>query len=261
MNNSSNNEKRFTFGVEGMTCASCVRIVERSLKKMDGIYFVSINLGTEKGYVITDEKISFADIKERIDSTGYKAIETVPDSEKISKDFKSAKIRMWISLAVMIPLTIAMFFHMSGFHVNRFVFIEAIAGLIVLFLPGRYIFKSAFIAARHAHANMDTLVALGALSAWMTSILSIIGIEISSFGSLSVMLVTIHLAGRYIESRLKHSASGEIRALLAMRPKEASIIVDDVITKIPAESVSVGSVIVVRSGENIALDGTIIDGE
>ena len=259
-NNSSNNEKRFTFGVEGMTCTACVRIVERALKKMDGVYFVSVNLGTEKGYVITDQNISFADIKKKIDSTGYKAVETVPDNEKILKDFKSAKMRTWISLAIMIPLTIAMFFHMSGFHIKWFTWIESIAGAVVIFWPGRYIFKSAYIALRHSHANMDTLVAIGAISSWITSILSITGIEINSFGSLSVMLVTIHLTGRYIESRLKYSASGEIRSLLSMRPKEASIIIDDIITKIPAESISVGSVIVVRSGENIALDGTIIDG-
>lgn len=253
-------EKRFTFGIEGMTCASCVRIVERSLKKMDGVHFVSINLGTEKGYVITDTDISFEDIKKRIDSTGYRAVKNVPDTEKVIKDFRSARFRMIISLLFMIPLSAAMILHMSGFHIPRFTLIEFTAGAAVLLWPGRYIFKGAYIAASHAHANMDTLVATGALASWITSFLSLTGVEISSFGSLSVMLVSIHLTGRYIESRLKYSASGEIRALIAMRPKEGSVIVNGEEVRAPAESIPVGAVMSVRSGESIALDGVIIEG-
>jgi Cu+-exporting ATPase len=260
MNSSENNEKRFTFGIEGMTCASCVRIVERSLKKMDGVHFVSINLGTEKGYVITDPEISFEDIRKRIDSTGYKGVQNVPDAEKVMKDFRSARFRMIVSLIFVIPITVAMLFHMTGFHIPWFTAIEFAAGAVVLFWPGRFIFKGAYIAASHAHANMDTLVATGALASWMTSFLYLIGVDISSFGSLSAMLVSIHLTGRYIESRLKYSASGEIRALLAMRPKEASILLNGEILKAPAESIPVGAVMVVRSGESIALDGIITEG-
>lgn len=261
MNNTENNEKRFTFGIEGMTCASCVRIVERSLKKMDGVHFVSINLGTEKGYVITDPEITFEDIKKRIDSTGYRGVENVPDAEKVEKDFRSARWRMIISLIIMIPLTAAMIFHMSGFHFHWFTAVEFAAGAVVLFWPGRYIFKGAYIAASHGHANMDTLVATGALASWITSFLYLLGVDISSFGSLSVMLVSIHLTGRYIESRLKYSASGEIRALLAMRPKEASILMNGEEVKAPAESIPVGAVMIVRSGESIALDGKITEGD
>lgn len=260
-NNSENNEKRFTFGIEGMTCASCVRIVERSLKKMDGVHFVSINLGTEKGYVITDPVISFEDIKKRIDSTGYRGVENVPDAEKVEKDFRSARWRMIISLIIMVPLTAAMIFHMAGFHLHWFTAVEFAAGAVVLFWPGRFIFKGAYIAASHGHANMDTLVATGAFASWITSFLYLLGVDISSFGSLSVMLVSIHLTGRYIESRLKYSASGEIRALLAMRPKDAAIIMNGEIVKAPAESIPVGAVMVVRSGESIALDGVITEGE
>ncbi len=260
MNVSENNEKRFTFGIEGMTCASCVRIVERSLKKMDGVHFVSINLGTEKGYVITDPAISFDDIKRTVDGTGYRAVQGVPDAEKVSKDFRASRIRMVVSLLFMLPLTVGMVLHIRGVHMPWFVAVEFAAGAVVLFWPGRNIFKGAFIAASHAHANMDTLVATGALASWVTSFLHLLGVNISSFGSLSVMLVTIHLAGRYIESHLKYKASGEIRSLLEMRPKDAAILINEEIVSLPAESVPVGSVMVVRSGERIALDGKIISG-
>ncbi|HOP62098.1 MAG TPA: heavy metal translocating P-type ATPase [Spirochaetota bacterium] len=260
MNQSENSENRFTFGVEGMTCASCVRIVERSLKKMEGVHFVSINLGTEKGYVITDSNITFDDIKKQIDSTGYRALHDVPDNEKVEKDFKTARKRMLLSLAIFIPVTILMIFHMWGFHMPWFVPLELMAGAITIFGPGRGIFKGAYIAASHAHANMDTLVATGAVASWATSLLHMSGMEISSFGSLSVMLVALHLTGRYIESRLKFRASGEVRALLAMRPRNAFIIMEGEAVEVPAENVPVGALTAVRSGERIPLDGIITEG-
>ena len=141
MNTSDKNENRFTFGVEGMTCASCVRIVERSLKKMDGVHFVSINLGTEKGYVIAESNLTFEYIKKRIDSTGYRALPDVPDTEKVEKDFRSAKLRMLLSLALFIPVTLLMILHMSGYHIPWFVPVEFISGAIVIFGPGRGIFR------------------------------------------------------------------------------------------------------------------------
>jgi Cu+-exporting ATPase len=127
MNNQDKNENRFTFGIEGMTCASCVRIVERSLKKMDGIHFVSINLGTEKGYVITESNITFDDVKKRIDSTGYRARKDVPDTEKVEKDFRSAGTRMILSLALLVPVTLLMMLHMGGLHLPWFIPFEFIA--------------------------------------------------------------------------------------------------------------------------------------
>lgn len=261
MNKTENNENRFTFGVEGMTCASCVRIVERSLKKMEGVHFVSINLGTEKGYVITDSNITFDDIKERVDSTGYRALPDVPDAEKVEKDFRRAKGRMLLSLAVFLPVTLLMSLHMSGFHMPWFVPFEFIAGAFVILGPGRGVFKGAYIAASHAHANMDTLVATGAVASWITAPLHMSGMDISSFSSLSVMLVSLHLTGRYIESRLKFRASGEIRALLAMRPRTAFLITESGTVEVPAENVPAGSMLAVRSGERIPLDGIIADGE
>ncbi len=255
------NENRFTFGVEGMTCASCVRIVERSLKKMDGVHFVSINLGTEKGYVITDSNITFDNIKERIDSTGYRALPDVPDTEKVLNDFKIARRRMFLSIAVFIPVTILMILHMSGLHMPWFIPFEFAAGAFIIFGPGRGVFKGAYIAASHAHANMDTLVATGALASWVTAALHMSGMDISSFGSLSVMLIALHLTGRYIESRLKYRASGEIRALLSMRPRNAFMVIEEDVVEVPAENVPVGALLAVRSGERLPLDGIIIEGD
>lgn len=254
------NENRFTFGIEGMTCASCVRIVDRSLRRMDGVRFVSINLGTEKGYVITDPGITIDDIIERINSTGYRGLREVPDEEKVMKDFKKAGRAMIESLLVMVPLTVLMVLHMSGYHMPWFPAVELVSALFVLFRPGRSVIKGAVIAASHFHANMDSLVLMSAFFAMVTSLLHISGVNISSFGSISVMLVSLHLTGRYIESRLKYRATGEVRALLAMRPRDAFIIRDANILSLPVEAVAAGETILVRSGERVPLDARITEG-
>ena len=255
-----NEEKRFTFSVEGMTCSSCVRIVERSLRKMDGVHFVSINLGTEKAYVITDKNITFEDIKKQVDSTGYKAIEKTKGKEKVEEDFLYARKRLFISLVLFFPVTFLMIFHMAGYHMPWFEAFEAFAGAIAIFGPGRSIYRGALIAAKHFHANMDTLVGLAAFAAWATALLHISSIPVTSFGSLSVMLIALHLAGRYIESRLRYRASSEIRSLLEMRPSTATILIGEKEEEIPIENVPVGALLVVRSGERIPLDGIIKQG-
>ncbi len=260
MSAEQNNENRFTFGIEGMTCASCVRIVDRSLRKMDGVKFVSINLGTEKGYVITEPHVTIDDIIATINSSGYKGLRDVPDEEKVMKDFRRSRRMMIESLAVMVPLTVFMVLHMTGMHMPWFPAVEAAAALIVLARPGRGVIKGASIAAMHLHANMDSLVLMSAFFAMLTSFLHISGINISSFGSISVMLVSLHLTGRYIESRLKYSASSEVRALLAMKPRDAFIVRDGIIMNVPVESISAGDVVTVRSGERVPLDSRITEG-
>lgn len=255
-----NNENRFTFGIEGMTCASCVRIVDRSLRKMPGVKFVSINLGTEKGYVITEPGVTIDDIIAAVNSSGYKGLAEVPDEEKVMKDFKRSRRMMIESLSVMVPLTVLMILHMSGMHMPWFPAIEAAAALFVLLRPGRGVIRGAAIAASHLHTNMDSLVLMSAFFAMITSFLHISGVNISSFGSISVMLVSLHLTGRYIESRLKYNASSEVRALLAMKTGDAFIIRDGNIISVPVESVSAGEIVAIRSGERVPLDARIVEG-
>ena len=254
------NENRFTFGIDGITCASCVRIVDRSLRKMPGVKFVSINLGTEKGYVITEPGVTIDDIIANINSTGYRGLAEVPGEEKIMKDFKRSRRMMIESLAVMIPLTVLMILHMTGMHLPWFPALEAAAALFVLLRPGRGVIRGAAIAAIHFHANMDSLVLMSAFFAMLTSFLNISGVEISSFGSISVMLISLHLTGRYIESHLKYNATSEIRALLAMKPRDAFIVRDGNIINIPVESITAGEIVAVRSGERVPLDARITEG-
>jgi len=256
-----NKENKITFSVQGMTCATCVKNVERALNKLDGIKYVSVNLATEKAIVISDEKIPMSKIKEAVENVGYKVSEEMPTEDLIEKRFEEARKDMYLSLVITIPLMVLMIINMSGIAVPFMHFIELIGSALVIFIPGRKTLKSAWIALSHLHTNMDTLVSLGALSAWATTILAIIGLDILSFGTIAAMLITLNLIGRYIESRMKHNASKEIKLLLSMKVEKANVITDGGIVELPIETVKQGNMVLVRPGEKIPLDGTIVEGE
>ena len=254
-------EKEISFSVQGMTCASCVRNVERAIKKIDGVKYVSVNLATEKAIVIANDKVTIEDIEKAVESIGYKVSREMPTVNLIEKRFKEAKKDLMVSLIVTIPLMIIMIIHMSGIHIPHMTFIELFCGGIVIFYPGRKTLKSAWIALSHLHTNMDTLVTIGALSSWMTTILLIFGLNVQSFGSISAMLITLNLLGKYIESKMKYNASKDIQALLALRVEKANVLMDGEIIELPVETIKIGDIIVMRTGEKVPLDGIIVEGK
>jgi len=108
---------------------------------------------------------------------------------------------------------------------------------------------------------MDTLVSIGAVASYITVWLGLAGLNILSFASISAMLVSLHLTGRYIEARLKQKASQEIKAIIGLQAQTANIRTEKGILKVPIQTVKVGTQVIVRQGERIPLDGKIILGE
>ena len=250
-----------TFSVEGMTCASCVRIVERTLKKMDGISYVSVNLANEKALVLSEQPLDLELIKQKITDTGYTYREKAPTEDLLTRRFRAAKKRFILALSVTIPLMILMILHMSGIHIPGFLYIELFASAFVLFVPGISVLKGAWIAVSHKHTNMDTLISLGAIFSWLTVGPALFGLPILSFGSISAMLIAFHLTGRYIESRLKYRAAADIRTLLDVQSKDALVInPDGKELTIPVEAVKPGSIILIKTGQRIPLDGIVKSG-
>jgi Cu+-exporting ATPase len=249
-----------SFAVTGMTCASCARIVERSLRKIEGVDFVSVNLATEKAYVSARRPLSDAEIAKAVESVGYGASFERRTEDRIEKDFAAAKRRALLAGGVALPLMVLMIFDMSGLRVPFYAWIELLASAFVVAVPGRRTLKGAWIALRHGHTNMDSLVSLGAFSAFATAILALAGLPLMSFGAIAAMLIGIHLGGRYIEARLKRGAQAEIRALLSLRSEEARLVADGRERLIPIDAVTPGSLVRVLTGERIPLDGEVAEG-
>ncbi|HNY76547.1 MAG TPA: cation-translocating P-type ATPase, partial [Bacteroidales bacterium] len=254
-------EKKFSFSVQGMVCAMCVKNVENAIKKLNGVKYVSVNLATQRAFVIANDNISFEDIKKAIEKAGYKATMDAPTEDLIEKQFQEAKRNMNLSLYVTIPLMLLMIMHMSGIHIPYFTVIELIASTIVIFVTGRKMLRNAWVALIHSHTNMDTLLSIGAISAWLTNILAIVGLDVLSFGTVAAMIITLNLIGRYIESRMKSNAAKEIRLLISLKATTANVLTNEAIVETPIDAVKLGEIIIIRQGEKIPLDGKIIEGK
>jgi Cu+-exporting ATPase len=259
MEEKKDNLKR-SFHVTGMTCATCSRIVERNLGKLEEVQFAAVNLATETAFVLLREDIPMDVLENAVRNAGYDV--SYESREDIDlRRYREARHNLLVSWIVTLPLMVLMAFHMAGRHIPYFLLMEFLGGIAVIFGAGRGSIKGAWIALSHFHANMDVLVVLGSLSAWVTSIFALAGMRVASFGAIGSMIIALHITGRFIESWLRDRASKEIRALVSMQAREARIINDGGEEMlIPIEAVKEGLVVVVRPGERIPVDGTVISG-
>ena len=281
-------EEKVSLYVAGMTCATCAKMVERELSKVDGVSFAAVNLATDSAFVVLERPVPREVLERAVREAGYD-IGNPPGEGQEEERYRAARRGVVYSWSVVVPLMVLMVLHMYGgpsVHagamkrvMQAMPFIEAVCGAFVLFGVGRRILRSAWIALSHRHANMDVLVALGALSAWGTVFVSWADPAFPSFGAISTMIVALHLTGRYIESRLRDRASKQVRALLSLSvPTARLLLADEDIGKgdvgkeggrkeeggrtveVPIEAVKSGNVVVVLPGERIAVDGEIVRG-
>ncbi len=248
-----------SFSITGMTCISCANRVENSLKKMKGVEFASVNLATESAFLISEKEISLENIKKAVEESGY-GISTEPPEDLEKKRYQIARKNLLFSYIITIPLSVLMIFYMVGYTVPYFVLIELIFGGIVIFYGGRETIKGAWIALMHFHTNMDTLIFIGSLACWSTALLHSLKFPIISFGTIGTMIIAIHLTGRFIESHLRDKAAKEIKALIKLQAKEATVIFSDGEDNIPIGAVKVGFLVLVKPGERIPIDGKVEDG-
>ena len=256
----STEEKKRSFRITGMTCATCAMIVERALMKVDGVKFAAVNLATETAFVILEKDVPQVILEEAVKKAGYGVSYESREDFEVHRylAFKRSVILAWSLTA---PLMMLMFLHMAGHHMPWFSFIEVLASALVVFVAGRRTIKGAWIALTHFHANMDVLVFLGSVMSFLTALLAMAGLFEVSFGSVGAMIMSIHLTGRYIESRLRDRATKEIKSLLKLKAQEALLLTDDgsEIT-VPIEAVKEGSFVLVKPGERVPVDGEIVDG-
>ena len=245
--------------IGGMTCINCANRVERGLKRIEGVKFASVNLATETAFIISEREISAQEIKEAVQWAGYSVLEG--DRGDLSQiRYKESKKRLIMAWIVTAPLSVLMILHMLGYHIPGFVLIEIIGVAFLAFYCGLATIKSAWIAFRHFHSNMDTLITIGTVTSWLTAVLNYLGLPIISFGTIGGMIITIHLTGRFIESNLRDKAAKEIKALIALQAKEATVILNGEEIKVPIEMLKKDQLIKVKPGERIPVDGVVIEG-
>lgn len=278
------------YNVTGMSCASCVARVEKAVNKVDGVTSCSVNLLTNSMSVDGDVKSS--DVISAVEKAGYGASlkgnsskENKTNDEPL-KDTETPKLkkRLFSSLVFLLLLMYISMGHMMwGFPLPSVLANNHIAmGLIQLLLTGiimvinQKFFVSGFKALIHRSPNMDTLVALGAGASFIYSVYALFAMtnaQVNNDMSLVMkymdefyfesagMILTLITLGKMLESYSKGKTTNAIKGLMNLAPKKATILVDNVEKVVPIEEVKIGDIFVVKPGENIPVDGVVIEGE
>lgn len=275
--------KQLNLKVEGMTCASCVASVEKGLNALDGVAGVSINLLTEQAVLKYDpSKVKSQDIIDKVADVGYKALRSFDVAEESDDDKKrqerNEKLRLYGSLILAgIMLYIAMgpmlfpglyIPSMIDAHVNpmQHGLFQLLLTIPVVYMY-RDIFTRGFRTLVKRNPNMDSLVAIGTSSAILYSIYGLIRISMGDvsfahhlyFESATVILALIGL-GKYMETISKRKTTSAITALLDLKPKTAMLLKDGIETEIDVDEIVIGDILVVRPGEQVPMDGVIVEG-
>ena len=256
--------------IEGMSCSACSSKIERVLNKKEGIIEASVNLPLNNATVSFNKDIIGKDeISDTIVKLGYKAkFKTEQKGDEIDKDekrLKDSKNRMIWAWAFTGPAAIWMLIAMSiGGHAHGESTLFDIGMLVlaapVLFWIGRDVFTSAFNSIRHGSANMDVLIAIGTLAAFITGILVFV-VPVENYAGVAGMIMAFHLTGRYIETKAKGRASQAIKKLLELGAKTAIVLVDNKEKEIPVEEIQLGDIMVVKPGQKVPTDGLVTWGE
>ncbi|PIR40259.1 MAG: copper-translocating P-type ATPase [Candidatus Zambryskibacteria bacterium CG10_big_fil_rev_8_21_14_0_10_34_34] len=272
------NQTKKIFSIKGMHCASCVMILERSLKKVEGVSGATVNLSTEKATVtydpavVTDEKLSSA-----VSNVGYEAMvnEEVKTEDEEQKE-KQQELKK-LKFKVIFSLILGGLILWGGFPglmktapmILQNFWVQLILATPVQFWAGFGFYKATISALKHRTANMDTLVAIGttvafAYSAFVTvlpELVAKIGIEAMPYFDTSTVIIGLILLGRYFEAKAKAGTSEAIKKLIGLQAKTARVFRDGKEIDFPINEVIIGDIIRVRPGEKIPVDGIIESGE
>ncbi|MFH0716997.1 heavy metal translocating P-type ATPase [Staphylococcus delphini] len=264
-----------TFKIAGMTCAACSARIERVLQREAGIDQINVNLVMENGTVKYDpSQITIEEIYERVAKIGYEAfpMETKDETAKRKSDeLKRQKAKFIISLILALPLLYTMFGHFSFLSFipvpdllmnGWFQFILATP---IQFVLGWQFYVGAYKSLKSKSANMDVLVAMGTSAAYFYSLylmLTHLGHSghVPLYFETSAVLITLIILGKYFEMRAKGHASDAISKLAALQVKDAEVEREGKTEMIAIDDVRVGDIVWVRSGQQIPLDGQVIEG-
>lgn len=271
-------EVKKTFPIKGMHCASCVGVIEKSLKRTVGVKEVVVNLATEKATVTYDsDTCKEEQVVSAVANVGYKVVMdqegVMADQESVEKAKELKKLRN----KVVVSLVFGGLILWGGFpglsntapeFLKNFWF-QLLLATPVQFWAAWDFYRATIPALKHRTANMDTLVALGTTVAYLYSafvtflpnVVMDLGLEAMPYFDVATIVIGLILLGRYFEAKAKGQTSEAIKKLIGLQAKTARIIRNGKEEDIPIEQVVIGNIIRVRPGEKIPVDGVLIEGE
>ncbi len=274
-----------TLTVQGMSCASCVSTVESALEALDGVVKASVNLATDRATIrYVPGTVEPADFTTAIREAGYEVVEAEGDTDRSDverqareEEKQSMKRRFFWALAFALPVFVLEmgFMHVPTIEawiqnlVSTQTLYYVLFGLtsVVMFGPGLYFYRHGWPALKNGSPDMNTLVMIGTSAAYGYSVVATFLPDVLPAGTVHVYyeaaatIVTLILAGNYMEALAKGRAGDAIRNLLNLQATTARVLRDGEPVEVDVRDVVPGDVIQVRPGEKVPVDGEVIDGE
>jgi P-type Cu+ transporter len=267
------------FGIGGMTCSACSARVEKALAGLDGVVEASVNLAAEQATVrFVPSPGAVQSIHNAVAKAGYTVMAAASDEtaaenqdQRHEQDYHRLKRRLGIATAFTLPTFLISMGWLPG--VDAWSFGIKAYSLLALTIPvqfwaGWQFHIGAWRTIKHLSADMNTLISTGTMAAFIYSLVVTIwpgafqatGATAAVYYETAAVIITLVLFGRMLEARAKGRASTAIRSLMQLRPSEALVERDGEVVTLPADSVVSGDVLIVRPGDRIPVDGTLIDG-
>lgn len=262
-----------SFPVLQMTCASCAVSVESMIKSQTGVVNASVNYATANVSIeYIPEMVHVENLKKAIQSIGYdlmidESASSEETLENIQKEyFNKLKNKTYWALALSVPVVIIGMFFMDMPFANEIMWVLSTP---VLFWLGRDFYINAWKQAKHRSANMDTLVALSTGVAYIFSVFNTLfpefwhqrGLHAHVYFEASSVIIGFILLGKLLEEKAKGNTSSAIKKLMGLQPKTVTIVHNGGHQmQISIEKVEIGNIVLVKPGEQIAVDGTVING-
>ena len=267
----------FSFPIEGMTCSACSTRVEKALRQVPGVVEANVNLAIERADVrAIPGATRLADLADAVTRAGYGARIESPaasqaQAEEEHRQRDQAQLRrelviLLVSAAFATPLLVQMAAMSLNLHWHLPTWVELLLATPVQFVIGARFYRSAWKAVKARSGNMDVLVVLGTTAAYGYSLylLATLGLD-GAMGKLyfeaSVIIITLVLLGKFLESRAKRGTTAAIRQLMDLRPQTARLRgADGAEREVPIAEVRAGDLVVIRPGERVPVDGVVVAG-
>ena len=250
--------------IEGMTCASCARRVEKALGRVPGVLAAEVNLATEQARVTRlAGSAAMAELLSAVQRAGYHAHAQGDAAAGAPPPWLGDGWRVALAAMLSAPLALPMLGDLAGRHWMLPGWLQLLLATPVQFWLGARFYRAGWAALRAGSGNMDLLVALGTSAAFGLSLVTLLASSEAMpalYFESAAVVVTLVLLGKWLESRAKRQTTDALRALQALRPDTARLRRDGIEREVPLAEVQVGDEVVVRPGERVPVDGLLLEG-